>query len=319
MNELLLHIDYLLRDHECVTIPGMGALIASVTPATVADSGLITPPVHVLAFNSHINHNDGLLVGSYARRYNISAEEAWQRVSHDVGELYDSMRAGHREPVGLSGWLRFDQTSGLVFDRAETVQWLQPLQLQPVLDIARSESAQDTALERGRGLAAGLRRLRIAASVAVALAIGFVVSTPTIVGDDTQVASPMLGQFTPKAPSYTHSTPILIKATTDPMAVQQAVICESVSEPAKTPADEEQPASLRLNESDRYFLIVASLGSAREAAWYIARQQQPMKMLDTDGRFRVYALSGNSSAALKSEADRLGLAAKYPGAWVYHN
>lgn len=315
MNELLLHIDYLLREHECVTVPGMGAFIATVSPAAIADTGEMTPPALQLAFNSHINHNDGLLVASYVRRYGIAADEAARRVAADEESLYDSLRRGTREPVGMYGHLLFDQAEGLKFERAAAHQWLQTLRLQPVLDMAREQESGQAAISRGRRLSAGLRSLRIAASVAVALAIGFVASTPTIVSDDTQVASPGLEQFTPKAPAYTKSSTILIQSPADPGAVLQPV---AETQPQEVIAREEAPVQVRLNDSDRYFFIVASLADADEAGRFIARHGGNMKMLQTDGRYRVYALSDNNSGQLKALAAQLGLNEQYPGAWVFH-
>ena len=72
----------------------------------------------------------------------------------------------------------------------------------------------------------------------------------------------------------------------------------------------------RLNADDRYFLIVASLASLEEAQKFVASHRyQPLEILTIDGRFRVYAATGNNPAETLAAA-RGEVARNFPNAWV---
>ena len=77
MSDIALHIGYLMSEHDCVIVPGWGAFIAQYTSAfSFYDSGLYKKPKRFVAFNSSINHSDGLLQNSLMRREGISYEAA---------------------------------------------------------------------------------------------------------------------------------------------------------------------------------------------------------------------------------------------------
>ena len=86
METVILHIEYLLRHHECVVLPGWGAFIARRVPASFCMQGnvLMTPPSRGLAFNAELREDDGLLVSSMCRREKMSYPEAADYVRRQV-------------------------------------------------------------------------------------------------------------------------------------------------------------------------------------------------------------------------------------------
>ena len=70
------HIEYLLRNHDCVIVPGWGAFIAQYQPASFTEDGQMLPPSRLIGFNASISHQDGLLASSVMRREKISYDAA---------------------------------------------------------------------------------------------------------------------------------------------------------------------------------------------------------------------------------------------------
>jgi hypothetical protein len=71
------------------------------------------------------------------------------------------------------------------------------------------------------------------------------------------------------------------------------------------------------NNSGRYCLIVASLGSMAEAETYVAQHKDSnLSILAKDGHYRVYALTGESIADVQAKSKTTGVSARYPDAWV---
>ncbi|WP_240642059.1 HU domain-containing protein [Nonlabens xiamenensis] len=75
------YISELLYRHECVVIPGYGALLSRRVPAQhFASSHTIYPPKKGLGFNAQITQNDGLLANHIASVKNIGFDQAVQEI-----------------------------------------------------------------------------------------------------------------------------------------------------------------------------------------------------------------------------------------------
>lgn len=76
MERLSIHIEYLLLRHDCVVVPGFGAFINARSEARVdSESGQVYPMMREVRFNSALVHDDGLLAGSFARKYRVPFAE----------------------------------------------------------------------------------------------------------------------------------------------------------------------------------------------------------------------------------------------------
>ncbi len=74
---------------------------------------------------------------------------------------------------------------------------------------------------------------------------------------------------------------------------------------------------VRLLTTDQYCLIVASLPSRALAEEYIEKSKNNnLGILEKDGRFRIYAATGESVKSTLNCARKTGLMQRYPNAWV---
>lgn len=86
MNELALHIEYLLLATDCVEVPHMGAFIAQRTPSTWSETEeLFVPPVRIVRFcGLGTTASADMLLGSMQSVYHINKEEAAERIAEYV-------------------------------------------------------------------------------------------------------------------------------------------------------------------------------------------------------------------------------------------
>ena len=94
MDEIALHIEFLLHTHDCVIVPGLGGFVVNIS--NVERNGLwgIDAPKCELIFNSKLTYNDGLLAESLMKTNNISFEIANDKIDKACKELKDKLSKG---------------------------------------------------------------------------------------------------------------------------------------------------------------------------------------------------------------------------------
>ena len=92
MKNLARHIELLLRDNDCVILPGFGGFIAHDVPAYyVGEEGLYYPPTRSISFNAAISMNDGLLAQSYMKSYQVDYARANYMIDMAMEQLTDML------------------------------------------------------------------------------------------------------------------------------------------------------------------------------------------------------------------------------------
>lgn len=119
VENLTLHIQYLLRRHSCVIMPRLGALIATERSAVVNEEwGRVQAPVREICFNAAIVNNDGLLATSIARREQISYEAACRRMEQVIDKMKQMLDNGAEVSLGRIGSLRRSADGPICFTPA---------------------------------------------------------------------------------------------------------------------------------------------------------------------------------------------------------
>lgn len=305
------HIRYLLFRHDYVVVPGLGAFVVESFPASYDEAtGRFAPPFCELGFNADLNHNDAMLAWSVARRRGISQPAAQSIVANEVEMMRAELeRNGVLELKGI-GELKLEEGVMIFEPAADAVsvwryQGLRPLQFAvPETD---ADSVKTLKVDFGRGR----RWASIAASVAVLLGIGFMVSTPVNV-DNLHYASISAPEIT-KAHVVELPAPvkvvkkISIFRPTDPEASARFVA------PVQTDGlVQKADYSPRKN----HYLIVASCGSRAEAFRFIKRHKSDnLQIVEAEGRCRVFIAADNNLQVVESQKESVGK--RYPGAWLF--
>lgn len=123
MENLSLHIEYLLLRHDCVVVPGIGAFINIYqAPEFDTATGKITPMMREVRFNGAVRSDDGLLANSYARKYQISYREGAELLRQDIEMLRESILTDGETTLGHIGTLRMEEGGSLRFIPMRTAE-----------------------------------------------------------------------------------------------------------------------------------------------------------------------------------------------------
>lgn len=333
MNTTLRHIEYLVTRHNCVVVSGFGAILVHRRSACFDAEGRLHAPCSTYAFNSGITESDGLLENSVARALSVSYDRACAIVADDVCAMRRQLAADGSIALGRVGTITLGDDAQMLFTPFETdmlsplVDWL------PVIDPVeayRRKSAVDVdavterIAQRRRGFIASFAR--VAAACACLVVFALVASTPITV-HNAHLASTAPAVSAPR-PAFvpSQSAPVLaLRAYDRPAVVDTAA--RSAYRRARAAAVAERPvaqaepsaAPVRFVSEDHYRVIVGSVASADEARSFIAsatkRYGGSYGFIEQNGRVRVYAATGATSAQARAQIGR-GHLAHFSGAWV---
>lgn len=300
MISLIEHIEYLMMHHDCVVVPGWGALIAQYSPSHYdAPRRVVARPQRQLSFNAAVCHNDGLLAHSLMRRHGLSYDEAVSTIANHVTSLKKQLEMGGEVSFGRLGY--FQATEG---GQAEFMPYyhdtsndeyfgLRSVHFCPLAELlAEQDAAQSTRSHVLGDRNQFLRQVaRVAASIIVLLGLAIVLTTPVLHNGDQQLA----GLHMP-----------VTKATVE----QQAT-------PALTQNTQQEQQVVAATTQGQFMLVIATLSSKRQVkAFKQAHPDMASKMqVQKRGKiYRVYVQRGNDRDVL--ETARQQLSAQFADAWV---
>ena len=112
------HIEYLLTEHDCVLIPGLGGFVLQDRPAHFStEENIFYPPTRSIVFNPTLTYNDGLLTASFMRAQHISYEQASQCIEQEIATLHALLqKAGNRVAFGNLGCFLLTGDNTLTFE-----------------------------------------------------------------------------------------------------------------------------------------------------------------------------------------------------------
>lgn len=155
------HIEYLLTEHDCVLIPGLGGFLMQDLPARfVSDGNMFYPPSRSIVFNPTLTYNDGLLAASLMRAQQIGYEQASQFIDREIDTLRVLLkRGGDRVTFGNLGAFVLTEDNTLSFEASPDYLLnlnhfgLPAVTLLPVKEIAgsRSERSERRSSRTGSG------------------------------------------------------------------------------------------------------------------------------------------------------------------------
>lgn len=88
MQQVFIHLAYLLTEHNCVVIPGFGGFVVQKEKSQYLEKECIhTAPRYTIGFNDSLIHNDGLLINSLMRENDIDYSAAQRKLEEYTDEL----------------------------------------------------------------------------------------------------------------------------------------------------------------------------------------------------------------------------------------
>ena len=339
------HIEYLIRRHDCVVVPGVGSLLCRYEAARFADTDRsILPPGRKLAFNSWLSESDGMLEASVARRERVSMERAAEIVTDECSRLLSEVRARGEAQFGRIGRLILTE-NGEIALRANEISGVNGafFGLLPISPLTLAEKAEANLASEDadyavpsevsepetpapRKLWIDFRSWRAYASGAVAtlaviVTLAFFVAFPIKVGKNTQTASiaPVSTGYQAEMPATAEEIPEVVEVESIPARIEEAedIVSAQVEEPvAQEATSVEKPSaqSVRLNDADPYIVVVASFPTEAQARTFMAHSDRQLGFAVMDGKYRVYAATASDYSSAMAQAAQSGIA----DAWVCH-
>lgn len=115
MNRLIQHIEYLLRNHNCVIVPNLGGFIVNSNAAKRDGIAALHAPYSDLVFNKELTHNDGLLLQSYMKTHKLTSDEATRAINEAVSDLRHKLREEKSVDLGDMGVMKMNSDSRFIY------------------------------------------------------------------------------------------------------------------------------------------------------------------------------------------------------------
>lgn len=323
MYNLILHIEYLLLKHDCVTVPGFGALINVRQPASYDEKRCVWKPMtREIRFNQALNHDDGLLANSFARKEQVSFAEGRELLRRSTLQLTETLRNEGEVTLGHIGSIS-NENGTLIFTPQYPADKLSDIlgyteactkhatrasdsitASKPQLknEIQGSESLPDLHrfdTERNYYIAVNKVFARVAACVAIILITSMAFILPTNRHTHVDKASVI-----PMETIIRKADPI-VELTKEPASPKAAlVVSETTSE----------------EKAGRYHAIVATFATEREARNFIEssiRNGYELKVVKGRTKSRVSAFSSDSRSEVVERINDKKFRSAFGDSWIW--
>lgn len=349
MNQTIRHTEYLLTSHDCVVVPGFGAILRRRGPAHIDAEGRFIGPCCTYAFNPEVSTGDGLLQNSIVRACGITGVSAEAVIARDVEAMTHQLDTEGRLTLGRIGTVVRNEDGSVLFEPyaqdalTPLASWLPKLEITPAAVADSPADAGETGPVVLRPRPSRLRRfVRAAAAVVAVAVVTLVCSTPVRVDNAVQ-ATTSLPAVTAPRPAYVPSaTPAVLslrydgsgsvavdtaaraayqKAFAGAIATQTAK-AEEVRAARPAAVSSAATAARRLDGADPYIVVIASLANMDDARTFAEQAKARTGAaygIARSGRYcRVYAATGATRAQAQA-ALNAGIVRQFPGAWVCEN
>ena len=311
MFSIIEHIEYLMARHDCVVVPGWGAFIANHCPSRYDEGqGVLRRPYREVGFNADVIHNDGLLIQSIVRREGMAYDDAARLVADSVAAYRQQLAADNEVSMGRLGYFRRNDGRFIEFvpsshaSDSDGYYGLKDVSIKPVAALERAMSGSDAMGDKshveGRHLFAR-RAVRTAASVAVLIGLGIMLTTPIVAHRDGQ-------QMAGMTPTVTAPQSQQLGVTVQEGRVAQPIEAVSVASPFEGVG----------SVDGKYYMVISTLRDQQELEAFKAKYPQLvpyMKLLDYRGMMCVYVARSDDYGQL------MGLRGELPeelrDIWIY--
>lgn len=316
MDPIALHLETLLRYHDCVIMPGIGALIASSQPARFdRESARFIAPQRTICFNAAVRNDDGLLASSYCRRLKVSYQEGRSIMLRELASLSASLEADGEVTLGMIGTLTRDAEGHIEFrprvcpDKASAAIGLDDISiadLMPAATETSTDAAEVTANENEAPISPrrfnpdyyyipvhkGFAKVAAAVMLFVLVAVGILLPT--------------------------ESTDQPVKASLLPVKEISLHPLDDKDNRAETAIPSAEADSVTATAADAYQLIVASFRNDTEARKFIAAcPGHALHLEKTKSMWLVSAAESSNKESLLAKSADTSFKAVFPQSWVW--
>lgn len=348
MDNLSLHIEYLLLHRECVIIPGVGAFINARIPAHFdADTRIWHPMRTEIRFNSAIVADDGLLANSFARKLRKSYSEARSILEYEIKQLRSLLQQEEEVSIGRIGSLRLNDGKLIFSPLKSEKSTLTELGLKSVAidslvapaivknhiaeieekttaskaedhNITQDNSEEYRKLDFNRNyyIAINKKVARYVASVFILVFLALPMILPSSEREDSIKIDKAAAAPISQVESIIDSTVKQINANSTTKVEEQEI------QTTQTNNDNIAEETIANTQPMRYFLIVGTFKSSKDAMHFIESEKgcgYELILLPTSTLCRVGAKAAPDKESLIKTLNNSSFATEFPGAWIWEN
>lgn len=318
MQNISLHIEYLLRTHDCVILPGIGAFLRTHRGATVGqEDGSVSAPATQVCFNSSIVASDGLLCHSVARRNRVSFEEAAVMVSDAAESCRNALSRDGELAMGRLGLLKMDDEKRISFHPYRTLFDRIWTSVTPTLEnvslgkaaIERKETEVRVSDNKYYIIKVSRKAVRYAAMLTVCLLTAATLMLPSANRTGSELEAPrQYASVVPGVGKLAGHSDVDHKDNTTQIAVNAEE------------SDAAEPQSVTARD-DHYYLIVATFSKEADCLKFIDMQPDAsdLKIIGSGKVSRVYSAASSDRDALVATMTSAEHKALHPQAWIWEN
>lgn len=265
-------------------------------------------------FNQAVNHDDGLVANSYARKYSLTFHEARTLLNSDIKELRYLIENDGEVSLGRLGYVSAGDENTIRFSPFQTAeQTNRELGFVSVGTQLNSQEFSDNANEKRAERSLDFDRNyyipvnKTAAKVAASLLLVFIVAISALMPSSGRMEEDQASVVPVNA---------LIDSAAMPMVQEPKEVYES---------QDSVPGNDNLipeNSIKKYYLIVGTFRSEREAQKYINLnngEESDLILVPSKTLFRVASASSNDKSELITELNSDSFKSRYSEGWIWEN
>ena len=311
MFSIIEHIEYLMTRYDCVVVPNWGAFIANYSAAHYnEDRSCWERPLRTIGFNANVSHNDGLLAQSLVRREGISYDEAMAFIADSVTTFRQQLSMDCEVSMGRLGYFRSSKGRYIEFvpfhhdNACDMYYGLTDLDIQTVETLEAQEATDNNEaaiIPEGRNIFTR-KATQIAASIAVLIGLGILLTTPIVVDRNHNKAS-MTPEVTAPQPQQLSTT--IIESDKAPQGFE--VIGTNT------------PIAKVGNTEGKYYMVISTLRNQQELDAFKKKYSAlvpHMKILNHKGLMCVYIARSDDYSQLMGLRDELPKELR--DVWIYN-
>lgn len=264
-------------------------------------------------FNQAVNHDDGLVANSYARKYSLTFHEARTLLNSDIKELKYLIENDGEVSLGRLGYISAGDENTLRFSPFQTAEQtnreLGFVSVGTQLNVPKfSDNANEKPSERSLDFDRNyyIPVNKTAAKMAASLLLVFIVAISALL--------PSSGRMEEDQASVVPVNALIDSASATSMANESKEIYES---------KDSVPDNDNLiydNSIKKYYLIVGTFRSEREAQKYINLnhgEESDLILVPSKTLFRVASAASDDKSELITELNSTGFKSRYSEGWIW--
>jgi hypothetical protein len=322
-------------------VPQLGGFVLQVVAASYVEEDHLFRPMHKeVVFNANLRHNDGLLSERYMQAFGVSYQRANRMLEEDVALILDELQKKLAVSLGAVGTFSLGVEGQVVFKTGNPEIFsvdsygLAPFHLK-TWELLQQDTPRPNTFKHNPKtfyLPVNRRVLRIVTASAAAIALFFLISTPVKeVNQDSYKASfiPMpVDLSSPSVPvddfSFEEDEEGLTPEEFGAFSLEEddntSISGQDTVRSKPVPAETTTPTLVK--ETETYYIIIASVGSRKQADDFIAYKVDFGAMpnantLATGNQIRVYADKFTDKSSADAYLAKVRDGSKFPDAWMF--